>query len=375
MFVPVVVLLFLKTLAVPRWKTGLLLGAAIGLQALSCMYIALMLGTWLLPFGLFVAFAWRVRPSKPLAAALIAAAIVPAVVLVFLGRSYAKARAVHGEWNVGIVHWFSAEPRDYGDAHPWLAAYRWQSAAGHHAERQLFPGASTLALAGVAAVPPLQSVSIATLASGALAFDWSLGFNGLTYGHLRRRVSPYRSIRVPARFAVFVDTSLVILAIFGVRRVLTLTRGRRRAVICAALSAAVLVDLRVIPNLQDYPHDMPGIYSSVTKEMVLAELPEKDREIDYMYFSTKHWAHLLGGYSGFFPPLDDFNRAADGFPAQGAVAAFHRLGATHLTYNCAFEKDRNRCAEVFRQLDANASLQLVTAGTWHAASVALYRFR
>jgi hypothetical protein len=294
---------------------------------------------------------------------------------VFVGASYLKARPVHGDWSLSIIQPFSAEPRDYGDVHPWLATYRGRSPAGHHAERELFPGSSTLGFAGAALLPPLRSVPIAALASGALAFDWSLGLNGLTYDDLRRRLSPFRSIRVPARFAVFVDTSLVILGIFGVRRVLNLTRGRWRAVVCAALAIAVLVDLRTAPELQAYPSEIPSIYASVTPDMVLAELPEKDREIDYMYFSTKHWAHRLGGYSGFFPPLDEFNRAAGEFPADSAVAAFHRLGATHLTYNCAFVGSRTRCAEVLSQLDANPTLQLVATGTWRSAPVVLYRFK
>ena len=375
MFVPLVVLLVLRVLATPRWKTGLFLGAAFGAQALSCMYVAVMLATWLVPFIALVGLAWKVRPTKGLASALLAAAIVPAAVALFIGEPYSKARAVHGDWSLAIIHPFSAEPADYGDAHPWLATYREPPSGRHHAERELFPGSSTLAFAGAAVLPPLGAVPIATLTAGALSFDWSLGLNGLTYDDLRRRVSPYRSIRVPARFAVFVDTSLVMLGIFGLRRVLNLVRGRSRAVVCAALVAAVLVDLRVVPELQAYPTEIPSIYSSVTPDMVLAELPEKDREIDYMYFSTRHWAHLLGGYSGFFPPLDEFNRAAGEFPSANAVAAFHRLGATHLTYNCAFETYKQRCAEVMSALDGNPSLQVVATGTWKSAPVVLYRFK
>jgi hypothetical protein len=375
MFVPLVILLVLRVLAAPRWKTGLLLGAAFGAQALSCMYVAVMLATWLVPFTALIALAWKLRPTKALATALLAAAIVPAAVGLFIGEAYTKARSVHGDWSLAIVYSFSAEAADYGTAHPWLAMYRGQSSAPHHAERELFPGTSTLAFAGAAVLPPLGAVPIAALASGALAFDWSLGLNGLTYDDLRRRVSPYRSIRVPARFAVFVDTSLVMLGIFGARRLLNFARGRRRAVVCAVLAAAVLVDLRVVPELQAYPSEIPSIYSSVTPEMVLAELPEKDREIDYMYFSTRHWAHLLGGYSGFFPPLGEFNRAAGEFPSDTAVATLHRLGATHLTYNCAFERYKQRCAEVKSELDGNPSLQLVATGTWKSAPVLLYRFK
>ena len=64
------------------------------------------------------------------------------------------------------------------------------------------------------------------------------------------------------------------------------------------VSIGVLFDLRMEPGLGAYYSGVPPIYASVTPDMVLIELPV-DRHIDYMHFSTWHWASLVGGYSGF----------------------------------------------------------------------------
>ena len=62
-----------------------------------------------------------------------------------------------------------------------------------------------------------------------VAFDGSLGFNGLTYPYLYKWLSPIRGLRVPARFSVLVALSLAVLAGFGVRRLLASVRQTRTA--------------------------------------------------------------------------------------------------------------------------------------------------
>jgi len=174
---------------------------------------------------------------------------------------------------------------------------------------------------------------------------------------------------------VVVGAALALLAGYGARRVLSFgPSDRLKTALSVAMAAIVLVDLRLDPRLQPYPLRIPHIYERVTPAMVLAELP-RGHEFDYMYFSTSHWAHLLGGYSGFIPFDEQLSRRLDRFPAPDAIAALRERGATHLTYNCAFEGDRDKCAEVFRQLDADPSLELVATETWESAPIALYRFK
>src|SRR5205085_719638 len=140
----------------------------------------------------------------------------------------------------------------------------------------------SLAAIGLLSVParPVVPLAVASLA----AFDWSLGLNGLTYRALSV-LSPYRSIRVPARFAVLVGATLILLGGFGAHRILNHGSRRRRTVMTAVLVATVLFDLRMKSELVDYYPRIPALYDRITSDAVLAEFPA-GREVDYMYFST-----------------------------------------------------------------------------------------
>jgi hypothetical protein len=104
--------------------------------------------------------------------------------------------------------------------------------------------------------------------------------------------------------------------------------------------------------------------------MVLAELP-RSHDVDYMYFSTRHWARLLGGYSGFIPGDERLEAALREFPSPSSIARFRALGATHVTYNCRFEE--NTCEMVLGALDANPDLRLVADEHWGSGPVRLYQ--
>jgi hypothetical protein len=240
----------------------------------------------------------------------------------------------------------------------------------------MFPGFAVLGAAALGAAPPLTGASIAALVSGALAFDWSLGPNGLTYDELYRWVLPYRGIRVPARFSVFVGTALIVLGAAGTRRVLAAAARVRLAMPAfAALAFLALFDLRLDVRVVDYWKDSPDIYAAVTPSMVLAEFPWEHAP-DYMYFSTRHHARLLNGYSGSFPgEWIALQNRLDSFPAPEAIAAARAAGATHVTFNCGLEPRAYRCAPTLAMLDAEPSLELVSSGRWQGSEVRLYRFR
>jgi hypothetical protein len=375
MFVPLAIVAALRALAAPGWKTGLAFGAAVAAQWLSSMYVGVMLMSFLVPFVLVAAVAWRVRPSWRLAVAAAAAFAIVAPAVVALGVPYMKSRQARGERALSEVSDGSAHPSDYLDTHIRLANYGWHSRAGNRPERELFPGTTTIVLAAAGMVPPMTGTAIATLVSATAAFDWSLGLKGLTYHAIYKRSVVHRGMRVPARFSVVVGAALALLAAFGTRRLLRLGRSpAAQSAICAALALLVLFDLRLNPRVQPYYATVPSIYGRVTPDMVLAELP-RAHEIEYMYFSTRHWARLLRGYSGFIPDTSELWTAVRAFPHPDAVATFRRLGATHLTYNCRFEAPNRSCAAVIEQLDANPTLELVAGGRWETGPIRLYRFR
>jgi hypothetical protein len=339
------------------------------------MYVGVMLMSFLVPFMAVLAVAWRVRPSWRLVSALAAAGAILLPAVAGLGIPYMKSRAARGDRGFQEVSDGSAQPSDYGDAHIRLVTYRRPSAAVHRGERELFPGTTTLVLAGIGMAPPLGAARIATIVAGALAFDWSLGLKGLTYDDIYKRSMVHRGMRVPARFSVVVGAALALLAGYGARRLLRLGKSpAARAGICAALAVVVLFDLRMDPGLQPYFATIPSIYDRVRPDMVLVELPQH-HDVDYMYFSTRHWAHLLGGYSGFFPTDDLLEQGLQAFPSAAGIDTLHARGATHLTYNCALETNRGVCAATLKQLDGNPALELVAHERWENGEVRLYRFR
>jgi hypothetical protein len=375
MFVPLAIVAGLRMLAAPRWPTGLAFGAAVAAQWLASMYVGVMLLSFLAPFMLVAALGWRVRPSWRLATALLTAGALVLPALAGLSLPYLKSRGTRGDRGRGEISSGSAQPLDYGHAHARLVSYRWMSRQDHRPERELFPGTTTLALAGLGMVPPLTAGSIATIAAGALTFDWSLGFKGLTYDDIYKRSVAHQGMRVPARFSVVVGAALALLGAFGAARVLRLGRTpAARGGLCAALTLAVLFDLRLDPGLESYHATIPSIYSRVTPDMVLVEFP-RYHDVEYMYFSTRHWARMLGGYSGFIPIDDTLEQGLRTFPSAESLDRLRRRGATHLTYNCALEQRQNRCAAVFEFLEGSSAVELVAWARWERAEVRLYRLK
>jgi len=375
MFAPLAAVLGLRLLADPRPRTGLRFGAAVAAQWLASMYLGVMLISFLAPFLLVTAFAWRVRITKQFVTACAMAIAIALPAFAGLAWPYLQAKDIRGDRAIHEVRDGSATGENYRHAHHRLVSYRWQDGRGHKVERELFPGASTLVLAAAGAVPPLSGVTIATLVAGALTFDWSLGLNGLTYDELYRLSSVYRGMRVTARFSAIAGVALVLLATAGTSRLLRrIERHNMRAAACAALSVIVLADLRMDPGLVEYRQGIPPIYSAVTAQMVLIELPV-DPQIDYMYFSTYHWARLVGGYSGF--PRYSFNlmEGWKAWPSPTSIDYFKKAGATHLTYNCALEERPWRCATALDVLDAHPGLERLASGLWEGKETRLYRLR
>src|SRR5213078_1133018 len=113
------------------------------------------------------------------------------------------------------------------------------------------------------------------------------GFNGLTYDDVYNRSLVHRGMRIPARFSVIVGAGLALLGGFGARRTLRLGRTPlSRACLCAALTLAVLFDLRIDPHLRPYSATIPSIYDCVTPDMVVADLPRPQRDRVHVFLDA-----------------------------------------------------------------------------------------
>ena len=211
-WMPLALWAFHRTLERGRLRDGLLTGLAIAGQTLSSMYFGLFIVTFLIPI---MAILWRHQRIAPAAVrGLAAGALVVASLVTPVAIPYVQNRSLVGERNQTEVQFYSATPKDYLSAHHRSAVWKWMKGPSMP-ERQLFPGALAIGLAIIGLWPPLSPVRLAYAAALAIAFDLSLGFNGMSYPVLYTYVVPFRGLRVPARCSVVVGFALAVFAAWG----------------------------------------------------------------------------------------------------------------------------------------------------------------
>ena len=167
-----------------------------------------------------------------------------------------------------------------------------------------------LLLAAVALVPPIGVTRAAYGVALVVAFELSRGFNSAFYPLLYDWLSFVRGLRVPARASILVAMTLALLAAFGVRRLLAGRSAAIHRVALAAMVAAIAIDLRPLLRLEPVWRDPPPIYEAIAGDpnVVLAEFPFGGNprrftpNAPFLYFSLWHWAQMLNGYSGHYPP-------------------------------------------------------------------------
>ena len=182
--------------------------AAVGslvLQWLSCIYYGLLFAPFL---GVMIAADWLGIPAdrrRRVFAGLAVAALAGVVVIALYSMPYLANRDSTGDRDAADVTAYSATLSSYLGVSPHNALYGgWLSRFGG-AESRLFPGFAAAALAVVGLVAgPWNRRRWGYLAAGVLAFDLSLGANGILFPLLREWVLPYRGLRAPGRAGVMV---------------------------------------------------------------------------------------------------------------------------------------------------------------------------
>jgi hypothetical protein len=375
-----------------RNRSLALMTVALAAQWYSSMYYGLFLSVFVSAFGAAIAVVYKTWRRL----AWVAAGVVLGTILAApLARAYSEFLEDRGgNRPLEAITAFSATPKDYLEPHERSALYgglRWGEPVS---ERQLFPGVAPIVLGIAGAWPPLGATRLAVLTAGVVAFDGSLGVHGAWYPLAYRLLSPFQSIRVPARFALLVGLALALLSGFAVERWQPRLRSVPVVWLAAGLTIPLVVDARPTLDLVPVWRDPPPIYGALngSSTAVLMEYPLNTTPADFvenipfMYFSIWHWTPMINGYSGHIPPAyAKVLETLEGFPAGHTLLRLQQVGVTHISVVCALEggfgphgvpvSDVDKCNKTIEQLDADPRLNAIVRATWNGAPALLYEFR
>jgi len=384
-FIPLAMLAFHRLLDTNRLRDGVWLGVCVACQMLSCVYY----GLFLIPYMVVVCGAMlaarRELPRQRLIALALAAVIVGAV-MVPVGRAYVAARAVVGERGRAEVADGSATWRNYLAPPEVNAVYGKVFERFMQPERRLFPGFVAIALAIWGLWPPLTATRIAYGLGLLLAFDVSLGLNGILYGALYDYFLPFKALRIPARMGLMVGFSLAVLGGYGAARLADAMRTptARRAVF-AVLGLLMLAEYASTPlPLWSAPRTAPESYADLLRDngdaptAILFEFPTlSTSDPAYLYYSTFHWQYLINGYSGFVSPsYIKMVRSLRNFPDEVSIDAIKARGVRYLVIHGEYLRG-DRYETLLPQLDRRRDLTLVSRRPWAIpgkhAEISVYR--
>jgi hypothetical protein len=144
----------------------------------------------------------------------------------------------------------------------------------------------------------------------AIGVTASLGTHAFLYGFLFHNLSPYRSTRVPGRWAILAYVGLIILMALGADLLLRrITSASRRRLAAALLLFVACADTAVSLHWHSVDPRLPRVYQWLrdTKQQgPIFELPMVGEGIPFRYLLglAEHRVPLINGTSGFAPPFD-----------------------------------------------------------------------
>ena len=308
--VPGVLLGVYKTLTTPRVLTGVAVGAALAIQALCSIYYFVFLLIWLVPAILLAPWHVPVVWCRRHVVAALAAAVTAAIVVWPYARVFDGARQDLGPRSTVEVRRYSALPADYLNVPAANALY--DAAPSESAdERSLFVGTIPMLLVLLSLYGHRNRAVLPMLTLGLIAFDLSLGVNGLSYNIAAALLPPLDSFRAPARFAVFVLLAVAALAGLATTDMMSRLRSPRwRLGAVTFVLAGLMAEYVSSPVATSaMPLQPPEVYRWLAQQphAVTLELPVPTPdalwkyETTFEYFSIYHWQPLANGYSGHAP--------------------------------------------------------------------------
>jgi hypothetical protein len=310
-FLPLSLLGLYRVLEAPRFGRGLMLGVTLAVQGFCSIYYAVFLAIWMVPAALVarwhLTFAWSRRH-------LVAGAVTVITAAVLLGPyalAYWNARQQVGSRAEAEIQRYSAVALDYLNVPPANRAYEARPSESPD-ERSLFLGSIALGLAAASVVDSRRRrTALAFVALAAVAFDLSLGVNGVSYNVLRFAIPALDGFRAPARFAVLVLLSVSVLGGLAVDHLhAAIRRAALRRAITVLLTGGLLFEYWSAPAATATARlTPPPVYRWLAEQppTVVLELPVPTpntlwgSETTFQYFSIFHWQPLVNGYSGYPP--------------------------------------------------------------------------
>lgn len=144
----------------------------------------------------------------------------------------------------------------------------------------------------------------------AIGVTASLGAHAFLYGFLFHNLSPYRSTRVPGRWAIVAYVGLILLMALGADLLLRrITRASRRRLLAGLLLFVACADTAVSVRWHSIDPRLPRVYQwlrDTKPQGPIFELPMVAEGIPYRYLLglADHRVPLINGTSGFSPPFD-----------------------------------------------------------------------
>jgi hypothetical protein len=319
----------------PRAAAGL--AASMALQFASSVYYAI----YLVPLlGVIWAGCLPYMPERRRTARLtLAAGAISALLVSPLAVMHLRQGDRLEERTIKDTREFSALPINYLATPPQNAIFGRRTRSIGAGERRLFPGVLAVVLAITALNARRRYLAGMTLLFTALAFDLSLGTNGILYPWLYEWVPGWRGFRAPARYGGFFLLGMSFLAAIGWDHLLgKIGAGRYRALVFTGLLIAALCVEYFSPTTVVRVGNLPGVYAilrglppgAVLEYPTPAPDALSEIQADYEYWSTFHWRPILNGYSGYYPKAslarEERLRA---FPSDATLAELRQL---HVRY-------------------------------------------
>jgi len=299
------------------WRRAAWLGAAFLMNALTCIHWLVLTLVPLVLVTLLMLVEDRKRLEPRLARGAVAGAFALALLLPFL-LPYQRAASRYGFVRPAEeAANFSAHLRHWGTADWHSHVWRGLGQVPMPGELALFPGILLLMLPALGVALSLaagrdrETLTIGLVLAGT-GFLGSLGMNAPFHRFLFQTVPLFRSIRVPARWAMVADLGLALLAGLAALR-LALWAGKRfspraATAVHALLSLLLLAELRTFPLAfvrGDADPDALTLHLARTPmQGGLVELPAgDDPQYGYTLRAADHARPLVNASSGFEPPI------------------------------------------------------------------------